>query len=90
MLENLVNCMFNFASSDLNVGCSCWQKEKIDRNFGEKVLSSNILKISSVFPQHDGPQTAINNRLVVEMILFIILGWEERIQLYKKEEKTKM
>ena len=54
------------------------------------MFSSNILKISSVFPQHDGPQTAINNRSVVEMILFIILGWEERIQLYKKEEKTKM
>ena len=54
------------------------------------MLSSNILKISSVFPEHDGPQMAINNRSVVEIILFIILGWEEHIQLYKKEEKTKM
>ena len=44
----------------------------------------------TVFLQHDGQQTAINNRSVVEMILFIILGWGERIQLYKKEEKTKM
>ena len=54
------------------------------------MFSSNVLKISSGFLQHDGPQTAISNRSVVEMILFIILGWEEYMQLYKKEEKTKI
>ena len=53
------------------------------------MFSSNILKISSVFPQHDGPQTAINDRSVVEIILFIILVWEDRKQLYEKEEETK-
>ena len=62
--------------------------------------------MSSVFPQQDGPQpamnshgpannnfgpqTAMNNRSVVEIILFITLDLEERIQLYKREEKTKM
>ena len=46
--------------------------------------------MSSVFPQQDGPQTAMNNRSLVEITLFIILDLEERIQLYKKEVKTKM
>ena len=52
--------------------------------------SNNILKMSSVFPQQDGPQTAMNKRAVVEIILFITLDLEERIQLYKREVKTKM
>ena len=52
--------------------------------------TNNILKMSSVFPQQDGPQTAMNNRSVVEIILFISLDLEERIQLYKREVKTIM
>ena len=52
--------------------------------------TNNILKISSVFAQQDGPQTAMNNRSVVEIILFITLDLEERIQLYKREVKTQM
>ena len=44
----------------------------------------------SIFPQQDGPQTAMNNRSEVEIILFMTLDLEERIQLYKREVKTKM
>ena len=56
----------------------------------KNVTTNNILKMSSVFPQQDGPQTAMNNRSLVEITLFITLDLEERIQLYKKEVKTKM
>ena len=52
--------------------------------------TNNILKMSSVFPQQDGPQRAMNNRSEVEIILFITLDLEERIELYKREVKTKM
>ena len=45
----------------------------------------NILEMSSVFPQQDGPQTAMNSWSVVEIILFITADLEERIQLYKRE-----
>ena len=52
------------------------------------MLSSNILKMSFVFPQPNRLQLGMNYRSVVEIILFIILGWEERIQVYKKKEET--
>ena len=54
------------------------------------MLCSNILKIISVFPQQDGPDTAIKSRSLVEIILFIALGLEVRSQLCKRGAKTKM
>ena len=59
-------------------------------NSGENVPCSNILKISSVFPQQDGPQTAMNNLSDVEIILFITWDSEERTQLCRRVKKTKM
>ena len=46
------------------------KNKRFFETLGKKCLS-NILKISSVFPQHDGPQTAMNNLSEVEIILFI-------------------
>ena len=46
--------------------------------------------MSSVFPKQDRPQTAMSNRSVVEIFFFITLDLEERIQLYKREVKTKI
>ena len=66
------------------------KNNKLFEILGKKCLTNNILKMSSVFPQQDGPQTAMNNRSEVEIILFITLDLEERIQLYKREVKTKM
>ena len=66
------------------------KRKKIAWNSGENVSFCNILKISSVFPQHDGPQTAIKRRSFVEKIFLIISGSVERTLLYKKEAKTKM
>ena len=52
--------------------------------------TENILKKSSIFPHQEGPQTAMNNRSEEEIILFITLDLEERIQLCKKKVKSKI
>ena len=51
---------------------------------------NNNWNISSVFPQQDGPQTAIKSLSLVDIILFIALDLEERSQLCTKAMKTKM
>ena len=51
---------------------------------------NNIWNISSVFPEHDGPQTAIKSLSLVDIILFIALDLEERSQQCTKAMKTKM
>ena len=66
------------------------KNNKLFEILGKKVPTNNILKMSSVFPQQDGPQTAMINRSEVEIFFFITLDLEERIQLYKREVKTKM
>ena len=62
----------------------------MDGNLGEKVFCSNILKISSVFPQQDGPDTAIRSRSLVEIILFLALALYVRSPLCKRGTKIKM
>ena len=54
------------------------------------MLCCNILKISSVLPQQDGPDTAIKSQLLVEKKLFIALGLEVRSKLFKIGAKIKM
>ena len=51
------------------------------------MLCSNILKISLVLPQKDGPQTALKSRSLVEKILFAALGLEARSHLCKRGAK---
>ena len=88
-LENFLKC----SVSSLTIGILADHADKNNKLFetlGKNVPTNNILKMSSVFPQQDGPQTAMNNRSLVEITLFITLDLEERIQLYKKEVKTKM
>ena len=65
-------------------------KIKVFLKLGENVPCSNILKISSVFPQQDGPQTAMNNLSDAEIIFFITWDSEERTQLCTRVKKTKM
>ena len=54
------------------------------------MLFTNTLKITSVLPQQDGPDTAVKCRLLVEIILLVALGLEVHSQLCKRGVEAKM